>query len=176
MIQHAGLFVKVSPLRLTGCPTFSGHDTVKMIPPILPPEIKATLDAKLESAARNAIAARADKISKTYRDGGGSAAIATEIDALAYALVRMPATYAALAASLNALSEVRPGYAPATLLDVGAGPGTASFAAAEAFASLNSFDLFDANGALRALALDLARGPRFDKLAYQRGAAATLLA
>jgi ribosomal protein RSM22 (predicted rRNA methylase) len=144
--------------------------------PSLPPQLQAALNAKLEGAARNAIAARATTISRTYRDGGRSAAIATEIDALAYALVRMPATYAAVSASLNALSEIRPGYAPATLLDVGAGPGTASFAAAEAFASLNTFVLFDANASLRALALDLARGLRFDNLTYQRGTAAMLLA
>jgi ribosomal protein RSM22 (predicted rRNA methylase) len=147
-----------------------------MIPPTLPAQLQAALNAKLEGAARSVIAARAETISKTYREGGGSAVIATEIDALAYALVRMPATYAAISASLNALSEIRPGFAPATLLDVGAGPGTATFAAAEAFASLKSFGLLDANDSLRALALDLARGPRFDKLIYQRGDAARLLA
>ena len=45
--------------------------------------------------------------------------------------------------------EIRPEFAPNTLLDVGAGPGTASFAAAQAFASLNAFALLDANDALR---------------------------
>ena len=94
-------------------------------------------------------------ISKTYRDGGGSGTIRSETDALAYALARMPATYAAVTASLNALCEIRPDFAPASLLDVGAGPGTASWAAAEAFPSLQSFTLLDANDALRALALDL---------------------
>ena len=69
----------------------------------------------------------------------------------------MPATYAAVTASLNALSAIRPDFAPASLLDVGAGPGTASWAAAEAFASLRYFTLLDANAALRALALDLVR-------------------
>src|SRR6202011_544777 len=94
-------------------------------------------------------------ISKTYRDGGGSGAISSEADALAYALARMPATYAAVAASLNALRESAPHFAPASLLDIGAGPGTASWAAAEAFSLLAGFTLIDANIALRALALDL---------------------
>ena len=148
-----------------------------MIAPALPVELQAALDAKLEGAARKAIARRAAEISKTYRDGGRSTAITTEADALAYALVRMPATYAALAASLNALTEIRPDFAPATVLDVGAGPGTATLAAAEAFESLKSFVLLDANDSLRALALDLANGlSRFDKLTYRRGDAATLLA
>jgi ribosomal protein RSM22 (predicted rRNA methylase) len=148
-----------------------------VIAPAIPAELQAALDAKLEGAARKAIAARAAEISKTYRDGGGSAIIATETDALAYALVRMPATYAALAASLSALSEFTPGFAPKTLLDVGAGPGTATWAAAEAFSSLQSFVLLDANDALRALALDLGRGSsRPGQIIYRRGEAARLLA
>jgi ribosomal protein RSM22 (predicted rRNA methylase) len=148
-----------------------------VIAPALPAELQAALDAKLEGAARKAIAMRAAEISKTYRDGGGSALIASETDALAYALVRMPATYAALAASLNALTEIRPDVAPATLLDVGAGPGTATWAAAEAFSSLQSVVLLDANDALRALALDLGRGSsRLGQITYRRGHAATLLA
>jgi ribosomal protein RSM22 (predicted rRNA methylase) len=148
-----------------------------MIPPSLPPALKAALDAKLEGAARNAIAVRADKISKTYRDGGGSGAIKTETDALAYAAARMPATYAAVSASLNALDEIRPEFSPKTVLDVGAGPGTASFAAAEAFASLSSFVMLDANDALRMLALDLAKdSQRFAEMVYRSGEAKTLLA
>ena len=127
-----------------------------MISPLLPDHLKAALDAKLNGLSRSDTAARAAAISKTYRDGGGSGAIRTEADALAYALARMPATYAAVVASLNALAEIRPDFSPRTLLDVGAGPGTASFAAAEAFPSLNSFALLDRNEALRALALELA--------------------
>src|SRR6202000_576533 len=125
-----------------------------MIPPNLPAELRGALDAKLEGLSRHDVAARAARISKTYRDGGGSGSIKSETDALAYALARMPATYAAITATLNALGEARPDFAPQTLLDVGAGPGTASFAAAAAFASLKSFTLLDANSALRTLALE----------------------
>lgn len=129
-----------------------------MILPTLPAELKAALEARLEGFSRSEAAGRAARISETYRAGGGSATIRSESDALAYALARMPATYAALSASLNALAEVLPDFAPDSLLDVGAGPGTASWAAAEAFPSLNSFVLVDGNDALRRLALDLSRG------------------
>ena len=125
--------------------------------------------------SRNAAAERAAAISKTYRDGGGSAAIKSETDALAYALARMPATYAADIASLNALTEIRPDFAPASLLDIGAGPGTATWAAAEAFPSLRSFTLLDANDALRKLALDLG-GDSGRQITYERGDARALLA
>jgi ribosomal protein RSM22 (predicted rRNA methylase) len=147
-----------------------------MPPPDLPTELRAALDAKLQGLSRNDAAERAALISMTYRDGGNSGAIKSEADALAYALARMPATYAAVTASLNALCELRPEFAPTSLLDVGAGPGTASWAAAAAFTSLQSFTLLDANTALRALALDLGRGnTRLREMTYQRGEARAAL-
>jgi ribosomal protein RSM22 (predicted rRNA methylase) len=146
-----------------------------MTSPDLPAELKAALDAKLEGVSRNDAAERAASISKTYRDGGGSGAIRSEIDALAYALARMPATYAAVIASLNALGEIRPDFAPDSLLDVGAGPGTATWAAAEAFPSLRSFVSLDANDALRALAQHLVgNSTRLRKMNYELGQARLL--
>src|SRR5258707_2442825 len=109
-----------------------------MTAPDLPAELKAALDAKLQGVSRNDAAERATLISQTYRDGGGSSAIRSEADALAYALTRMPATYAAVSASLKALPEIRPDFAPASLLDVGARPGTATLAATAAFPSLTN--------------------------------------
>ena len=148
-----------------------------MTAPDLPAELKAALDARLQGLSRTDAAGRAALISQTYRDGGGSGAIRSEADALAYALARMPATYAAVTASLNALCQITPGFAPNSLLDVGAGPGTASWAAAEAFSSLQGFTLLDANHALRALALDLGhRSTRLRGIKYQHGEARAALA
>jgi ribosomal protein RSM22 (predicted rRNA methylase) len=147
-----------------------------MTSPSLPTELKAALDAKLEGLSRSEAAARAALISETYRDGGGSGTIRTEPDALAYALARMPATYAAITASLNALCEMAQDFAPKSLLDVGAGPGTASWAAVEAFPSLKTLTLIDANAALAALALDLARGAaRLGDLTYKKDEARAAL-
>ena len=148
-----------------------------MTSPDLPAELKAALEARLHGLSRNEAAARAARISQTYRGGGNSAAIRSEADALAYALARMPATYAAVTASLNALGEIRPDFAPESLLDVGAGPGTATWATAEAWPSLKRFTLLDANGALRELALDLGRGStRLRDLDYHHHEAGTALA
>src|SRR3984957_838051 len=148
-----------------------------MTPPDLPAELRAALEAKLQGLSRTDAAERAALISRTYRDGGNSGAITSTADALAYALARMPATYAAVTASLNALCETRPDFAPKSLLDVGAGPGTASWAAATAFASLQSLTLLDANAALRALALDLCRdSARLKGMSYHRGEARAALA
>jgi ribosomal protein RSM22 (predicted rRNA methylase) len=148
-----------------------------MTAPDLPAELKAALEAKLQGFSRSDAASRAALISKTYREGGNSGAIRTEADALAYALARMPATYAAVTACLNALCEIAPDFAPNSLLDVGAGPGTATWAATEAFPSLETLTLVDANPALRALALDLGRGStRLRDLNYERGEAHAALA
>ncbi|WP_027553822.1 small ribosomal subunit Rsm22 family protein [Bradyrhizobium sp. Cp5.3] len=148
-----------------------------MISPTLPPELKAALDGKLQGFSRTDAARRSSQISSTYRAGGGSGTIKSEADALAYALARMPATYAAVAASLNALTEIAPDLAPETLLDVGAGPGTASWAAAEAFPSLQAFTLLDANATLSRLALELARDSvRLADCRYLPGDAGTNLA
>src|SRR5437660_2422909 len=148
-----------------------------MTAPDLPAELKAALDARLQGLSRNDAAMRAALISQTYRGGGGSVAIASEADALAYALARMPATYAAVTASLNALRGIRPDFAPASLLDIGAGPGTATWAATEVFASLQSFTLLDANEVQRKHALDLlGDSGHSGHISYERGDARTLLA
>lgn len=145
--------------------------------PDLPAELKVALARKAEGLSRNDAALRADTISRTYRDGGGSGGIRTGADALAYALARMPATYAAVAASLNALTEINPDFAPTSLLDIGAGPGTATWAASEAFASLETFTLLDANAALRDLAAELVQSyARLSAMRYNSGDARKLLA
>ncbi|MGJ4923311.1 small ribosomal subunit Rsm22 family protein [Bradyrhizobium oligotrophicum] len=147
-----------------------------MISPDLPAALKASLEARLHGQSRQDAAARAARISAAYRSGGNSGTITSDADAIAYATVRMPATYAAVAASLNAVMQACPDFAPASLLDVGAGPATASFAAAEAFPPLTSFNAVDSNPALRGLALTLAdETMRLRDLSYALGPARALL-
>jgi ribosomal protein RSM22 (predicted rRNA methylase) len=144
--------------------------------PALPAELKAALEAKLHGLSRSDAAERAARISETYRGGGDSTGIRSEADALAYALARMPATYAAVTASLNALCEVRPDFTPKRLLDIGAGPGTATWTAAQTFPSLADFTSIDANPALRTLALDLfSKSSRLSNIQYAQGDARAVL-
>src|SRR5712671_2307948 len=126
-----------------------------VIPPDLPPDLKAALARLTEGVSRKAIAERAAAQSRIYRGGGGSHRIATAVDVLAYALARLPATYAAAAAVFNAMHETLPTFEPRTMLDIGAGPGTAAFAAVQAFETLTDIRLIDANPALRDLAFSL---------------------
>lgn len=130
--------------------------------PALPPALSSALESLAHGRSQNELAQRAQLISDAYRSGGNSRGIRTDDDALAYALARMPATYAAVAACLAALLQVRPEFAPQSLTDCGAGPGTASWAATQAFPALRDVAMIDANPALRALALDLARDVSID--------------
>jgi ribosomal protein RSM22 (predicted rRNA methylase) len=153
------------------------------IPPDLPPDLKAVLETLVHGVSRNAMAKRVAAQSRVYRAGGASDIIASADDALAYALARLPATYAATTAVLNALCEGLPTLHPRTVLDVGAGPGGASFAASAMFAGIDEFRMIDANPDLRRLALTLMAGADSASLrhaagdhAYQHGDALTLLA
>ena len=127
-----------------------------MISPDLPASLRSVLEQRAHGLPRSGVAARAAAISQTYRGGGNSGTIRDDDDALAYAVARMPATYAAVVACLNALSAARADFRPDTLLDVGAGPGTATWAARAAWPALQRLTLLDTNPALRRLALTLA--------------------
>ena len=112
--------------------------------------MRAALDKLATGISRKDLAARAATQSENYRAGGGSQAIRSRDDALAYAFTRLPATYAAAIAVFNALREICD-LEPRSLLDVGAGPGTAAFAASEAFAGLADIRLVEANADMRQL-------------------------
>jgi len=114
------------------------------------------LDALLEGLPRKALATAAARMSAGYRRGDTSSGISTEADALAYAIARMPATYAACAAVFARLIQVMPAFVPAKVLDVGAGTGAASWAAVTAWPDIASVIMLDRNPALRALAHKLA--------------------
>lgn len=118
----------------------------------LPGFVSGALHAKLENVSRTDLKTRAQRMSDSYRGGGTSAVIRSDLDALAYAIVRMPATYAAVRAALAQTAQIVPDFGPRTLLDVGAGPGTATWAACDAWPSLERATLIDDNPHLLALA------------------------
>lgn len=72
---------------------------------------------------------------------------------LAYVIARMPATYSVCQAVLKQISAT--GADLKSMLDLGAGPGTASLASLEAFPNLEHVALVDKDPQFRALALEL---------------------
>lgn len=104
------------------------------------------------------LASRSAALTETYRSGGASdTAVSSGRDVAAYLTTRLPATYAAMAAALGAVKERAPYFAPTSVLDAGSGPGTASWAAAEAW-PLQSVTMLDRNPHLLAAARALATG------------------
>ena len=143
----------------------------------LPDDLRAALTRLTEGTSRRELAERARAISEGYRSGGTSKPIADSRDALAYALARMPATFAAVSACLSAIGDARPGFAPQSMLDVGTGPGTAAWAATDTFQSLSDLLLLDANATLIALARTLAAAnERLADAGFRSGSAVELLA
>ncbi len=90
----------------------------------------------------------AQALTASYKQGDNSAAVSLN----AYLTTRMPATFAAVSAVLDQVSQVAIGFAPTSLLDIGAGPGTASMAAQVAWPSLKSITLVEADQRFAALA------------------------
>jgi len=122
----------------------------------LPADLAAAVRRLAEG--RKGLGDSSARISEHYRQRGASRqVIGGADDAVAYALSRMPATYAAVSAVLEELQARAPEFAPKTLLDGGAGPGTAGWAVAGAFEGIAP-TLMDHNRAFLALAGALAEG------------------
>jgi ribosomal protein RSM22 (predicted rRNA methylase) len=125
--------------------------------PDLPGPLRAALDRALDGVPRKGLAERAARTSEAYRAGKPSSGVIREAgDVLAYALTRLPATYAACATVLAEASRMAPGFAPETLLDAGAGTGAASWAATQVWPRLASLTWLDASPLFLALAAQLA--------------------
>ncbi|WP_293907712.1 small ribosomal subunit Rsm22 family protein [Phenylobacterium sp.] len=135
----------------------------------LPPALRAAIDRELAGVSRRDLAQRTAATTATYRGGGASAtAIQGRDDALAYALARLPATYAATCEVFAEAQRMAPGFAPASLLDAGSGPGGGSWAALEAWPSLRDIRWLDASPPFLDLARRLATGNPLDRAEARR--------
>ena len=96
----------------------------------LPQALQSALDALICGADEAQLARDARAVSEAYRTrtGTGVRLVSRAGEAAAYAASRMPATFAAVQASLREALEAS-GLRPQTLLDCGAGTGAASWAA-----------------------------------------------
>lgn len=123
----------------------------------LPPGLRAAIDRELSGASRRDLADRTAATTQAYRAGRGSSAVINgRDDALAYALARLPATYAACSRVFDEALDRAPDFAPRTLLDAGCGPGGGSWAAVEAWPSLERVVWFDASAPFLDIAKRLA--------------------
>jgi ribosomal protein RSM22 (predicted rRNA methylase) len=124
----------------------------------LPPKLRLAVDRALSGIAVRELAIVAANLSQRYRnerrDGKGH--VATRQDTLAYIATRLPATYAAVRAAFAATAEACPDFSPRTVLDVGAGPGTALWAAADCWNRIADASMVEVSPVFAALGQDLA--------------------
>jgi ribosomal protein RSM22 (predicted rRNA methylase) len=118
----------------------------------LPQALRQAIERALESTPRNDLSNAAEKLSSRYRSElqDGHFHLRDDLAAQAYLATRLPATYAAVSACLEAITQVKPEFAPETLLDVGAGPGTVLWAASERWQGLYEATLLEASPTIRA--------------------------
>ena len=127
--------------------------------PDLPSALRAAIEAALERTPRAALTESARRTSLAYREGKPSSGVIRQADdALAYAITRLPATYAACATVLAEAARMAPDFRPASLLDAGAGTGAASWAAEAVWPGMARIDWLDSSPVFLALAARLAEG------------------
>lgn len=100
----------------------------------IPPDVRAYLEAMAAERSPAAELAKSQAaVSERYRRvdpaGAGGFGIRSEAEALAYAVARLPATYAVNASVLGRIHDLDPEFSPQSVLDVGAGPATSTLAA-----------------------------------------------
>lgn len=125
----------------------------------LPPALRQAVDAALDGVPRTDLVHAQDALSRRYRGEvrDGRAHLADDLAARAYLAARLPATYAAVHAALNAIAERRPEFAPNSLLDFGAGPGTVLWAARDCWPDLDRALLIETSSAIRAFGAGFAQ-------------------
>jgi len=100
----------------------------------LPIELKNVIESFAADTPVKKLISASNDISSRYRNesGSGKSLISSETEALAYAVVRMPATIAAAGSAMEYAAERFDGEIT-SMLDVGAGTGACCWAAAELF-------------------------------------------
>src|SRR5580700_4052377 len=135
----------------------------------LPLRLRQAVDRALNGRRPADLAATAAALSQRYREErrDGRLHVASDEDALAYLAVRLPATYAAVRASFAAIAQERPDFMPKTALDIGAGPGTALWAAADCWPDLADAILVEASPVFRACGERLAAEARLPQVTWR---------
>src|SRR5690606_12008151 len=83
----------------------------------LPRDIRKAVDTALEGVPLSDLRRASERLSSRYRsERRDGMHLSDDLSALAYLGVRMPATYAAIRASFDAVAQLRPDFAPKTLL------------------------------------------------------------
>ncbi|WP_411277183.1 small ribosomal subunit Rsm22 family protein [Gaiella sp.] len=125
----------------------------------LPNALQTGIEELVHRISPKELERSARALSDAYRAGGSSAerAARTPVDIAAYLATRAPATFAAAADVFKRIRELRPDWSPTSMLDLGAGPGIASWAAAETWRQIATVTLVEAEVEMARAGRTLAR-------------------
>jgi ribosomal protein RSM22 (predicted rRNA methylase) len=127
---------------------------------VLPPGLADAIE-RLVAQAGGSLAGEVEKLSAAYRGEDRARAAGTRAEVAAYLAYRAPATFAAASAVFRQIQVQRPGWEPRSLLDVGAGPGVAAWAAVAAWPSLEQLTLVEAEPEMVAAGRELVPDARW---------------
>lgn len=125
----------------------------------LPQELQDAVETLLAGDAGR-LREGATQLRAAYERAGSS----SDISVVAYLAARLPATYAAISRVFELVMEIAPDFSPQSFFDIGAGPGTASWVAAETWPELNKITMIERDARFADLALGLASKSRHDVL------------
>jgi ribosomal protein RSM22 (predicted rRNA methylase) len=111
----------------------------------LPPSLRAAVERECASVDRARLSRAAGQITAAYKGGQFGVSLSSAESRAAYLLTRLPATYAANRFVFAEVARLAADFAPRSLLDFGAGPGTAAWAATEKWISIQQETLVEAN-------------------------------
>ena len=111
----------------------------------LPAQLKSALDEIFQTTNTADLEKASSRLTKRYRNEvlDGKMHIGNKNAALGYVAARFPATFAAVFSALQQVQDIVPSFSPSSQLDVGAGPGTAVFAATRLFPALENATLIE---------------------------------
>lgn len=112
----------------------------------IPIDLREALDSQLENLSPKSLKALSGELSRRYREeqpSEGKSFLQSQEDAAAYAAFRMPATFAAVYSALSQAKDRLPNWSPRIMLDAGAGPGTAMWAATAVWPDIEQITLLE---------------------------------
>ena len=129
----------------------------------LPAALRRCVDDLLSGIAIEDLAKASGRLSERYRSEirDGMRHLDERSAAMASLAARLPATYAAVRAAMGAIGEVYPDFEPRRLLDVGAGPGTAIWAAYDLWSGLTSAVAVEGSRTIQRIGEDMAKALPF---------------
>lgn len=130
----------------------------------LPASLQQAIELEIEQFGFKEITEARTELTNRYRAPSQSKRqfMTEDKHRIAYLAARMPATFAVVKRVLSEVNQ-RLHQPITTMLDLGAGPGTALWAAQDVFSSINSFTLMESDASLIAIAKRLMQNEPFHK-------------